>query len=85
MIKDVAVGGVWPAVDVEDQWILLCRNKIGRLLDPCLDLLPVEARVPDFFRLGQVQTREQLLIDVREPPLLRTLFHQKQIADAGRG
>ena len=41
----VAVGGVRAAVDVQDQRILLAGPESRRLLDPGVDLVPVEAGV----------------------------------------
>src|SRR5262249_52909936 len=47
VIEDPSVGGVRTTVDVEDQRILLRRVEVRRLLNPRMDFLAVEARVPD--------------------------------------
>jgi hypothetical protein len=49
MIEDPAVGGVRAAVNVEDQRIFLVRVKVGRLLDPPLNVFTIETLVVDFF------------------------------------
>ena len=54
---DVAVRRVRAAVDVEDQRILLRRVEVRRLQDPGLNLLAVEALVPDLFRLALSDVR----------------------------
>ena len=52
-------------MNVEDQWIFFVRIEIGRFLQPCLNMFAVKAVVPNLFRLGEIQFREQLSIDVR--------------------
>ena len=68
MVEDVAVGGVRAAVNVQDERIFLAWIEVRRLLHPGLNLLAVEARVPDLFRLGEIELREELVVDVRELP-----------------
>ena len=64
--EEVAVGRVRAAVDVEDHRVLPARLVVGRLLDPGLDLLPVEAVVEQLLGLGQAQLREELLVGLVE-------------------
>ena len=87
VLEDVAVGGVRAAVDVEDERIFFRRVEIGRLLHPRLDAFPIEALVPDLFRLGQVELLEELLVYPRELARLGARFlEQKEIVDLrGRG
>src|SRR5205823_1867356 len=60
MIEDVAVGCVRSAVNVENEWVLLLRIKVGRLLNPSLNFLTVKARVPNLFRRRKIQLGKQL-------------------------
>src|ERR1051326_5608177 len=55
VIEDVAVRGVWSAMNVENQRILLVRIEVGWLLYPRLNLAPIKPRVPHLFRLGNIQ------------------------------
>src|ERR1700741_1560173 len=45
VIKDPAVGSVWPAVDVQNQRILFLGVKVGRFLNPPLNALAIETSV----------------------------------------
>ena len=60
--EGVAVGSVGSAVDLEDHRIFFRRAESGRLEDPTLDTLAVEAVVPEFFWRGQVQRGEQSFV-----------------------
>ena len=72
-------------VNIEDHRILLALLKIRRALHPGLDALAVEALVPDHDRLGEIELREQLVIDLGEPAHLpRRDIQQEQVADVGR-
>ena len=64
MIKDPAIGGMWAAVDVENEWVLLLRIEVGRLLNPPLNVLAVEAAVIDFLWRGQIQLRPKFPVEV---------------------
>jgi hypothetical protein len=54
-----AVGGVRPAVDVQDERVLLRGVEARRLLDEGVDLLAVEAGVPELLGSGEEELREQ--------------------------
>src|SRR5262249_26361649 len=55
VIEDESVSRVWSTVDVENQRVLLVRIEIGWLLHPRLNLLSIEAGVPNFFGLRKIQ------------------------------
>src|SRR5207253_954355 len=65
MIEHPSVSRVRPAVYVEDERILFMSIKIGWLLNPRVNFLAVKARVPQFFRLTEIQFRKQIVVDVR--------------------
>jgi hypothetical protein len=50
MIKDPAVGGMRAAVNVQNERIRPVWVEVGRLLDPALNVLAIEAGVVDFLR-----------------------------------
>src|SRR6516165_11419195 len=64
MIEDPAVGSVWTAMNVEDKRVLLLRVEVGRLLNPPLNTLSVEARVIDFLGCGQIESRPELPVEI---------------------
>src|SRR5882762_3947134 len=64
--EDVAVGGVRSAMNVENQWVLLPGREAYRLQDPRLDLLAVEARVPEVLGRDELALREERVVDVGE-------------------
>ena len=65
VIENETVGDVRSAMNVQNQRILFMRIETGRLLQPGLDAFAVETVVPNLFRLGEIQFREQLVIDLR--------------------
>ena len=54
------------AVDLENQRILLRRVEVRRLQDPALDVLAVEALVPDLFGLALLDVFEEIVVDVSD-------------------
>ncbi len=80
----VAVGGVRPAMNVEDQRIFFAGIEVRRLLHPGLDLPAVEAGIPDFLRLAEIEPGEELVVDVGQPGQLAVATDEIEIADAGR-
>src|SRR5690349_3066841 len=85
VIEDEPVSSVRAAVYVQDERILLVRIEVRWLLHPRLNLLTVKTRVPDFFRLGEIQFREKLVVDMRELSRLAASFVEPvEIADACR-
>ncbi len=79
-----AVGGVRPAVNVEDERIFLRGVEIGGLQPPRLDFAAVEAGVLDRLGLAERQRREQLLVDVGQPGELAVPIDQEEIAETRR-
>src|SRR4029077_11227452 len=65
MNENVAVGNVRPAMNVQNQRIFFMRIEIWRLLQPCLYAFAVKTLLPNLFRLGEIQFREQLIIHIR--------------------
>ena len=62
-IEAIAVIGKRPAVDLEDQWILLLGIKSRRLDDPALDFAVIfRGFVPDLFDLPERSSREQAFV-----------------------
>ena len=66
VIENKTVSGVRSAMNVENERIFFLRIKTRRFLQPGLNFFPVEALVGNFFRLGQVQLREEFVVDVGE-------------------
>ena len=64
VIENETVGDVRAAMNVQDQRVLLMRIETGRPLYPGLDAFAVETVVPNLFRIGEIQFREQPVIDV---------------------
>ena len=64
VIENKSVCGVWSAVDVQDQRIFFRGIEPRRLLYPCLDAFPIEALIPNFLRLCQVELRKQFVVAV---------------------
>src|SRR5437764_1894147 len=58
VVESVAVGGVWAAVNIQNQRIFPRRIKIGRTLYPSLDAPAVKALVPDHLRLRNLELGE---------------------------
>src|SRR5215468_3806671 len=86
MSKCVAIGRMRPAMDLEYQRIFFGRIEAGRLLNPPLNLLAIESRVPEFLGVGQVELREQLVVDPSKlRHVSRSRIQQVQVADIGRG
>ena len=77
VLENPAVSRMRTAVDVQDKRIFLVRVEAGRLLHPRLNLFSVEGLIGDFFRLGQVQLRPELAIDIGELLLLRVGIDEK--------
>src|SRR6266404_5067245 len=73
VIEDPAIGCVWSAVDVEDQWIFLLRIKVGRLLDPSLNWDAVETFVINFLRFSEVELRPERLVRIGDAGLRAVL------------
>ena len=78
-------------MDLEYEGVLPGRIEIRRLQDPGVDLLPVEARVPELLRLREAQLREERVIDPGQPSqLLRRgleevdISHVRVVADRDR-
>ena len=69
VIKDPAVGSMRPAVNVQNQGILFLRIEVGRLLNPSLNALAIEAGVINFFRRSQVELRPELAVEVGDAGL----------------
>ena len=81
--ESVTVGGVRPAVDIQYQRVLFRRAEIRRLLQPGFDHFSVEALVMNLFRLGQIQFREQLVVEMGELLLIgAVLIGHEQIDQA---
>src|SRR6185369_3675459 len=74
MIEDEPVSRVRSAVNVQNQRILLVRIEVRWLLHPRLNLLTVKARVPDFFRFGEIEFRDELVVNVCELSRLAACF-----------
>src|SRR6185369_2851623 len=74
MIEDETVSRVRSAVNVQNQRVLLARIEVGWLLYPRLNLLTVKARVPDFFRFGEIEFRDELVVNVCELSRLAACF-----------
>src|SRR5438067_11782000 len=66
MIEHPSVSRVRTAVDVEYEWIFFISIEVGWLLHPSLNFLAVKARIPDLFRLTEIQFRKHLVVDVRK-------------------
>src|SRR2546427_11494479 len=58
------VGRVRPAVNFENHRVLAARVEAGRLEDPSLNLLAVEAGVPNLLRLALCDVLEQIVVDM---------------------
>src|SRR5215467_732619 len=84
MIKDPAIGGMWAAVDVENEWVLLLRIEVGRLLNPPLNALAVETAVFDFLWRGQIQLRPEFPVEVSNTGLRSVARNGKEVADHHR-
>ena len=86
VIEDPAVSGVRPAMDVKDQRILFLRIKVGRLLNPSLNVLAIETLVVNLLRRGQVELRPELAVEVGNAGLCAVCRDGEEIADHdGRG
>ena len=57
--------------------------EVRRLLNPRLNLLAVEAGVPDLFRLGQIELAEQRSVEIGDLPLGAVLIEHEQLVDHG--
>src|SRR5580658_10834680 len=64
IIEDPSVGRVRAAVDVENEWVLLLRIEVRRLLDPALNVLTIKAGVINLLRRRQVELGPELAIGV---------------------
>ena len=84
MLEHPAIGGMRTAVNVENERILLLWVEVGRLLDPALNPLAVEARVTDFLRFRQIELRPQLPIEVGEASLRPIARNSEKVADHDR-
>src|SRR5882762_5109825 len=69
VIEDPAIGGMWSAVDVEDQWIFFLGIEVGRLLNPSLNGDAVETLVVNFFRSSEVELRPERFVRVGDSDL----------------
>src|SRR5215469_4561805 len=86
MIEDPAVGRVWTTMNVEDKRVFLLRVEVGRLLDPALNTLSVEAHVIDFLRRGQIESRPKLPIEIANTSLGTAARNGEEVSDHhGRG
>ena len=84
MVEHPPIGRVRPAVNVQDQRILLRRIEIRRLLDPRLNLLSVEAGVPKFLGLGQIKFGEKRLVDICDLPFGAVFAQHEKLIDHRR-
>ena len=64
VFENVAVSCVGSAMNVEDQRIFFCGIKIRRLLHPGLNRFAIETFVGNFFRLSQIEFRENFLVNI---------------------
>ena len=60
----IAIGRVWAAMDIQDQWVFLGRIKPRWLLHPGLHFLAIETLIPNLFRLGQIELGEKFVVHV---------------------
>src|SRR6516164_7272570 len=81
MIKDPAIGGMWAAVDVENERVLLLRVEVGRLLNPPLNALAVETAEIDFLWRGQIQLRPEFPVEVSNTGLRSVARNGEEVAD----
>src|SRR5215475_7668157 len=80
-----AVSRMRPAVNFQNERVLLRGIEIGRLLNPALNLPPVEARVPDLFGGCEVELREEFVVDLRQlRQLARGRVEQEEVTDVDR-
>src|SRR5262249_2400315 len=81
MIKDPTIGGMWAAVDVENNWVLLLRIEVGRLLNPPLNALAVEAAVIDFLWRGRIQLRPEFSVEISNTRLRSVARNGEEVAN----
>ena len=63
----MAIGGVRAAVDIQDQGIPGAWLESRRLLDPGVDLVPVEAGVLDLLGWSDVELSKELGVQCGQP------------------
>src|SRR5205085_9170123 len=85
VIKDPPVRGMRATVNIQNQGILSSRVKVGWLLDPALNGLPIEACVIEFFGTSHIQLGPERMVQIGNS-LLRTVGpNREQVADHYRG
>src|SRR5689334_15544599 len=62
--ENVPVGGVRPAMDIQNERIFFTGAKVCRLLQPRFNHLSVETLVMNLLWLGKVQFRKQPIVEM---------------------
>ena len=64
VLENVAVSRMRSAMDVQNERVFLCGIKARWLMHPRLYPFAIEALIRNFLRLGEIQFREKLVVDV---------------------